>query len=69
MTATPFLPGLSPVETKPLTASRDAGNLSSNGGLIVLREAARRLGLADVIAKQLPDARNPMLVTPEFSAQ
>ena len=67
MTTTPFLPGLSPVETKPLTASQDAGNLSSNGGLIVLREAARRLGLADVIAKHLPDARNPMLVTHTYS--
>ena len=67
MTTTPFLPGLSPVETKPLTASQDAGNLSSNGGLIVLREAARRLGLAEVIAKFLPDGRNPMLVTHTYS--
>ena len=42
--ATPFVPGLLPVWTKPLTAARrDAGNLSSNGGLVVLREAARRL--------------------------
>ena len=40
--ATPFLPGLSPVWTKSLTAAQDAGNLSSNGGLVVLREAARR---------------------------
>src|SRR5262245_61031378 len=48
--ATPFLPGLSPGATKPLTASRDAGNLSSNGGFVMLREAARRLDLAAVIA-------------------
>jgi DDE family transposase len=60
--ATPFLPGLSPVSTKPLTATRDAGNLSSNGGLVVLREAARRLDLAAVIADPLPDERNPLLV-------
>jgi hypothetical protein len=52
--ATPFLPGLSAVSTKPLTAARDAGNLSSNGGLVVLREAARRLGLAAVTAGPLP---------------
>jgi hypothetical protein len=38
--ATPFLPGLSPLRRKPLTAAQDAGNLTSNGGLIVLRESA-----------------------------
>ncbi len=48
--ATPFLPGLSPVEGKPLTATLDAGSLSSDGGLVVLRESAARLGLAAMIA-------------------
>ena len=61
--ATPFLPGLSPVAGKPLTAQKDAGNLTSNGGLVVLRESASRLGIAKVIAAPLPDARNPLLVT------
>lgn len=61
--ATPFLPGLSPVAGKPLTAQKDAGNLTSNGGLVVLRESASRLGIAEVIAAPLPDARNPLLVT------
>ena len=60
--ATPFLPGLSPVAGKPLTAARDAGNLTSNGGLVALREIASRLGLAQVIAGPLPDARNPLLI-------
>jgi hypothetical protein len=50
MHATPFLPDLSPVATKLLTATRDAGNLSSNGGAVVLREAARRLGIVATIA-------------------
>ena len=40
MNATPILPGLSPVEGKPLTATFDAGRLSSDGGVIVLREIA-----------------------------
>ena len=40
MHTTPLLPGLSPV----------AGRLSSDGGLIVLREIASRLGLVQVIA-------------------
>src|SRR4026208_2324608 len=57
--ATPFLPGLSPVARKSLTATRDAGNLSSNGGLVVLREAARRLDLAAVIADPLPGRGHP----------
>lgn len=59
---TPFLPGLSPAAGKLLTASQDAGNLTSNGGVIVLREAALQLGVADVIAAPLPDARNPALI-------
>ena len=66
--ATPFLPGLSPVGSKSLTAARDAGNLTSNGGLIVLREAATRLGVADVVAAPLPDTRNPLLITHTYSA-
>jgi hypothetical protein len=57
MNATPILPGLSPVGAKPLTATFDGGRLSSDGGLIVLREAARRLGLAEVITGPLCDAR------------
>ena len=65
--ATPFLRGLSPVAAKSLAAAQDAGNLTSNGGLVVLREAALRLGLADVIAAPLPDARNPLLITHTYS--
>ena len=43
--AIPFLPGLSPVAARSPTATFDAGRLSSDGGLIVLREIASRLGL------------------------
>jgi hypothetical protein len=66
--ATPFLPGLSPVGAKSLTAARDAGNLTSNGGLIVLREGALRLGVADVVAAPLPDTRNQLFVIHSYSA-
>ena len=59
---TPFLPGLSPVGAKPLTAAQDGGNLSSNGGLVVLREIARKLDLAQVIAGPLVDSRDPARV-------
>ena len=66
--AMPFLPGLSPVQRKSLTASQDAGNLTSNGGLIVLREVANRTGVADVVAAPLPDTRNPLLITHTYTA-
>ena len=66
--ATPFLPGLSPVAGKSLTAAQDAGNLTSNGGLIVLREAADRLGLAGVITDPLPDTRNQLVVVHSYRA-
>ena len=59
MHAIPILPGLSPVGVKSLTASFDAGRLSSDGGLVVLREIADRLGLAEVITSPLRDDRDP----------
>src|SRR5262245_25955181 len=64
--ATPFLPGLSPLGRKSLTAERHAGNLTSNGGLIALRESALRSGVAGVVADPLPDTRNPLLVTHSY---
>jgi len=66
--ATPFLPGLSPLGRKALTAERDAGNLTSNGGLIVLRESALRSEVAAVVADAVPDRRNPLLVTHSYRA-
>ena len=66
--ATPFFPGLSPVAGKSLTAARDAGNLTSNGWLVVLREVANRSGVADVVAVPLPDPRNQLLVIHSYRA-
>ena len=63
----PFLPGLSPVAVKPLTATFDAGMMSSDGGLVVLREIALKLGLADVITKSLPDDRDPLRVLHSYA--
>lgn len=62
MNATPILPGLSPVAGKPLTATFDAGRLSSDGGVIVLREIAARLGSAQAITARLRDERDPTRV-------
>jgi len=56
---TPFLPGLSPVQGKAVVARFDGGRLSSEGGLLPLREVERRLGLADRLAACLRDPRAP----------
>ena len=56
---TPFLPGLSPVQGKSVIARFDGGRLSSEGGLLALREIERRLGLADRLANCLVDPRAP----------
>ena len=62
MHATPFLPGLSPVGGKSLTATFDAGRLSSDGGLVVLGEVERQLGLAETMTAPLADDRDPTRV-------
>ena len=40
----------------------DGGDVSSDGGLLLLREVERRLGLLKALAPVLPDPRNPALV-------
>ena len=67
MHAKPLLPGLSPVEAKPLTATFDAGRLSSDGGLIVLREIAERLALAATITAPLSDERDPARIRHSYA--
>ena len=47
------------VRRKKVTACFDGGLLSSDGGLVLLREAERRLGLAESLAGCLRDGRNP----------
>ena len=42
---TRFLPGLSPVEGRYLHADFDGGALSSDGGVLVLREIERKMGI------------------------
>src|SRR5271169_4173432 len=56
---TPFLPSLSPVQGKSVVARFDGGRLSSEGGLLVLREIEGRLGVADRLAACLKDPRAP----------
>jgi len=57
--STPALPGLSPVGGKPVIARFDGGQLSSDGGLLVLREVERRLDVAGRLAACIADPRDP----------
>ena len=53
----PALPGLSPVAGKPIIARFDGGQLSSDGGVLALREIEARLGIADRLAACVADPR------------
>jgi hypothetical protein len=53
------LPGLSPVNGKALTARFDGGALSSDAGLLALREVERRLDVAGRLAACVEDPRDP----------
>jgi len=59
---TPFLPGLSPVGGKDLRARFDGGQMSSDGGVLLLREIEQRLAIAETLASCLPDGRDPARV-------
>ena len=50
------------VHAKKITAAFDGGRLTSNGGVMLLAMAERRLGLADNLARVFPDRRDPTRV-------
>ena len=57
------LPGLSPVAGRSVKACFDGGSLSSDAGVLVLREIEHRLGVAERLARCLDDPRDPALIT------
>jgi len=60
-TTAPFLfPG---VGRKKVTAAFDGGRITSDGGVMLLAAAERRLGIADRLAELIADPRNPLFVT------
>jgi Transposase DDE domain group 1 len=59
-----FLPFSFPaVARKKVTAAFDGGRITSDGGVMLLAQADRRLGLADRLARVIPDERDPERVT------
>lgn len=63
-----FLPILSPVDCHPLEAHFDGGTLSSDGGVLLLREIARKLDFADMIASCLHDVRDPSRTAHDYAS-
>ena len=55
-------------QRKKVTAAFDGGLISSDGGLVLLREAERRLGLADTLAGCIRDRRNQAQVVHALAA-
>jgi len=51
------------VGRKKVTAAFDGGRLTSDGGVILLAAAERRLGIADTLAALIEDPRDPNLIT------
>src|SRR4051812_22339590 len=56
---TPPLAGLSPAAGKPLIARFDGGQISSDAGVLLLREVEQRLGVAECLAACIDDPRLP----------
>lgn len=57
------LSGLSPVSGKTVVAKFDGGLLSSDGGVLLLREIELRMHVAERLAGYIRDPRDPGLVT------
>src|SRR5208283_3894347 len=48
---------------KKVTAAFDGGTISSDGGVLLLAGADKRLGLIGTLAGLIPDSRDPALVS------
>jgi hypothetical protein len=55
--------GFPAVGRKKITAAFDGGRMSSDGGVMLLGAAERRLGVARQLAALIPDPRNPLFIT------
>src|SRR5256714_15581176 len=51
------------VQRKKITAAFDGGRITSDGGVMLLAQAERRLGIADRLAAVIPDGRDASRVT------
>jgi hypothetical protein len=55
--------GFPAIARKKITAAFDGGRITSDGGVMLLAAAERRLGTAEKLADLIPDPRNPLFIT------
>src|SRR3954447_10434462 len=55
--------GFPAVRRKKVVAAFDGGRITSDGGVMLLAAAERRMGIAQRLASLIADPRNPLLVT------
>jgi Transposase DDE domain group 1 len=55
--------GFPAVRRKKVVAAFDGGRITSDGGVMLLAAAERRMGIAQQLASLIADPRNPLLVT------
>ena len=55
--------GFPAIGRKKLTAAFDGGRITSDGGVLLLGEVERQLGIAETLAGLIDDPRNPLFVT------
>jgi hypothetical protein len=55
------------VSRKKVTAAFDGGRLTSDGGVMLLSLAERRLGIAERLARRIPDRRDPARIAHSFA--
>ena len=63
----PISPDCHPSRTRNCASGSTAAGLSSDGGVLVLREIEKRLGLAARLAGCLSDARDPASTTHSYA--
>ena len=54
--------GFPAIQRKKLTAAFDRGRLTSDGGVLLLAAAERRIGIAERLVRLIADPRNPGLM-------
>lgn len=58
----PVFPSMPALSGKKVSAAFDGGRITSDGGVLLLAEAERKLGIADRLAALIPDRRDPSRV-------
>jgi len=56
------------LQRKKITTAFDGGPITSDGGVMLLAQAERRLGIAERLAQVIPDRRDQDRITPHAAS-